>query len=88
MLYAVGALLAIGELISTRSSRPALAHWITILAFSLFVCTSTLFFVNARLPKEQANVAGELRLTAAACLFSAVVLLFGLTLTEVRTLEP
>ena len=92
VLYLVGAVLAIIGMATAvraarRGNRPTLALWTSLVAFVLFVCVSCLFFVNARLPNEQAIKAGQLRLAASICLFCAVVLLFGITIVEVRSLE-
>lgn len=90
VLYFMGACLAIFGTFSaiygaTLSGRRTAPLWASVVAFLLFICTSTLFFVNGRLPTAQAVIAGQLRVAASVCLLTAICILYVVTIMEVRS---
>lgn len=85
VLYFMGALLAIVGVRSalrdaTLSVRRARSLKVSVVAFTLFIATSVLFFLNGQLPKAHAVTAGNMRLAGAICMMVAIVMLFGVEL--------
>lgn len=88
ILYGLGAVLAIvGTLHAIKEAHrrgsSVLTLWLSIPAFGLFLCTSTLYFINGCMPASQAIMAGVLRMVGTGCLFAAVLILCVATLLEV-----
>jgi len=85
--YFVGAVAAIRGLVVGARARPhsgcSWALVASLLAFILFLLTSSLLFSSSLLPSVEAVRAGVLRVVGATCLLVAVVLLCGVTVAEV-----
>lgn len=89
VLYFLGAILALvgvahGIKAARQAGRDTSALFLSIPAFCLFMCTSTMFFINGCMPGSQAVQAGWLRMAAAICLFLAVCILCVVTGLEIR----
>merc|ERR1712086_1215555 len=81
IIYALGALVGIYGVViaighANKEGRGSIGLKATILAFLLFIATSTLFFVNGLLDNKDCVEAGWLRMAAAICMLVAIIILF------------
>merc|ERR1712070_1247722 len=87
VIYAIGAVFSIYGLIvaikqAHKEGRSSDGLYATILAFVLFMATSTLFFINGSLATKDCVEAGWLRMAAAICMLVAIVILFAVNGAE------
>lgn len=88
VLYCLSAVLGIvgichGITQARQSGKRTVTLWMSIPAFLLFMCTSTLYYINGCMPKADAVQAGWLRMVGTICLFVAVLILCLATVLEV-----
>jgi len=96
VIYAVGAVVGIVGVVGAiqhadKEGRNSSGLKLTIVAFILFIATSTLFFVNGMLSNSNCVESGWLRMAAAICMLVAIVILFVVNAIEAQvanTSEP